>query len=234
VTGNVLPFELETPAQHLFEVYGGLGRGFAPRVFDRAWFQLFKTAVPTWDIGATANAAFRATIFGDPEIGLLDEALGAGTPTGCSEDTDLFYKVLKAGHTIVYEPSAYVWHKHRRDMRALRRQLYNYSKGHVAYHLTTLRRDGDLRALVRLGIRLPQSYVMRIKGRLRGWSSYPIRLMVYEFAGSLAGPWCLWRSRRRVRRLGRSAPYVSPAARRRAPVPEPALAEADASTIVTT
>ena len=37
-------------------------------------------------LGATANAAFRRSIFFDPAIGLLDEALGAGMPTGCSED----------------------------------------------------------------------------------------------------------------------------------------------------
>ena len=74
-------------------------------------------AVPTWKLGATANAAFRAAIFSDPAIGVLDEALGAGMPTGCSEDTYLFYRILKAGHTIVYEPAAWVWHEHRRDAR---------------------------------------------------------------------------------------------------------------------
>jgi hypothetical protein len=41
-------------------------------------------AVPAWNLGATANAAFRAAIFEDPEIGLMDEALGVGTPTGFS------------------------------------------------------------------------------------------------------------------------------------------------------
>ena len=60
-----------------------------------------RRAVPTWRIGSTANAAFRASIFSDPRIGLMDEALGAGMPTGCSEDTYLFYKVLRAGYRIV-------------------------------------------------------------------------------------------------------------------------------------
>ena len=133
---------------------------------------------------------------------MLDEALGAGTPTGCSEDTYLFYKILKAGYTLVYEPSAFVFHKHRRDLTALRRQIYNYSKGHVAYQLTTLMRDRDSRALVRLGIRLPQTYLRRVKERLLGRSAYPVSLIIFEVAGNLAGPWSLWRSRRRVSRLG--------------------------------
>jgi O-antigen biosynthesis protein len=208
VTGNVLPLELETAAQRLFETYGGLGRGFEPMVVNSSWFRQFQSAVPTWKLGATANAAFRSTIFSDPQIGLMDEALGPGMPSGVGEDTYLFYKVLKAGHTIVYEPSAYVWHKHRRTMAALRRQLYNYSKGHVAYHLTTLMRDQDLRALVHLGIRLPQYYLRRAKDHLLRRSDYPVSLILLEIAGSLAGPWAVWRSRRRVKREGRSAPYV--------------------------
>ena len=164
--------------------------------------------MPTWELGATANAAFLASVFSHPEVGLLDEALGVGTPTGCSEDTYLFYKVLKAGHTIAYEPTAYVWHKHRRDLPALRRQIYNYSKGHVAYHLTTLIRDHDLRALTQLTLHLPPAHVGQVKARLRGWSDYPLSLVLLEMAGNLAGPWSLWRSRRRVKRKGRSASCV--------------------------
>jgi glycosyltransferase involved in cell wall biosynthesis len=209
VTGNVLPMELETSAQHLFEVYGGLGRGFVPLEFDRKWFESsVRRAVPTWKLGATANAAFRATIFSHPQIGLMDEALGAGTPTGCSEDTYVFYKVLKAGYTILYKPSAYLWHRHRRDIPALRRQIYNYSKGHVAYHLTTLIRQHDLRALIRLFIELPQAHLWRMKSQFFGKSAYPFSLTLREIAGNLAGPFALWRSRRRVKRLGRSQPFI--------------------------
>ncbi|MDP8966685.1 MAG: glycosyltransferase [Cyanobacteriota bacterium] len=209
VTGNVLPVELKTRSQYLFESYGGLGRGFEPLAVGSEWFEAcpYRT-VPTWTLGATANAAFRASIFSHPEIGLIDEALGAGTPTGCSEDTYVFYKVLKAGYTIVYEPTAYVWHKHRQDMAALRRQIYNYSKGHVAYHLTTLLHDGDLRVLARILVGLPLAHASRIYSRLRGWSDYPISLVLLEISGNLAGFWALWQSRQRVKREGRSAPYI--------------------------
>ncbi len=205
VTGHVLPIELETAAQCKFEEYGGLGKGFSRFEVDGEWFRSLRGAVPTWNLGATANAAFRAAIFSDPEIGVLDEALGAGMPTGCSEDTYLFYRILKANHTIVYEPAAWVWHRHRRDEAALRHQIHCYSKGHVAYHLTTLLRDGDARALIRLGYSLPKTYARRAYARLRGWSDYPLSLICTEIAGTLAGPWALWQSRRRVRRFGPSA-----------------------------
>jgi hypothetical protein len=161
-------------------------------------------------LGGTANAAFRSSIFAHPEIGMMDEALGPGTPTGVGEDTYVFYRVLKAGYLIWYTPDAYVLHKHRRDMSALRRQIYGYSKGHVAYHLTTLIRDHDLRALMRLGFELPVLTAKRIKQRLFGGYVYPLGLIAIEVLGNLVGPLSLLRSRLRVRFHGRSRPYVPP------------------------
>lgn len=208
VTGHVLPLELESDAQVRFEAYGGLGKGFKPAEFDGDWFRSRRIAVPTWMIGATANAAFRATIFRDPAIGLMDEALGAGMPTGCSEDTYLFYRILARGHTIVYVPTAYVWHRHRTSMASVRHQIYAYSKGHVAYHLTTWMRDGDRRALLRLFYSLPKTYLERAFARLVRRSEYPLSLILLEIAGNLAGPFALWRSRRRVARFGPSVPLA--------------------------
>jgi O-antigen biosynthesis protein len=215
VTGHVLPLELDTPSQCRFEAYGGLGKGFERFEAGAEWFRSMRGAVPTWKLGATANAAFRAAIFDDPAIGVLDEALGAGMPTGCSEDTYLFYRILKAGRTIVYEPTAWVSHRHRRDPASLRKQIYAYSKGHVAYHLTTLLRDGDRRSLVRVLYSLPKVFVKRAWARLRGWSDYPLSLILVEIAGTLVGPYALWQARRRVRKLG---PGARPKARHAVPL----------------
>ncbi|MEW6258868.1 MAG: glycosyltransferase [Thermodesulfobacteriota bacterium] len=205
VTGNVLPAELETPAQRIFEMYGGLGRGFVRWKADRDWFDEFtRRAVPTWHLGGTANVAFRSALFHDPDVGLFEETLGAVVPTGVGEDTYMFYRALKQGYAIVYEPSAYVWHKHRRSMSELRRQIYAYSRGHVAYHLTTLFRDGDFRALTTICFDLPRYHLARIKHYLLGWTDYPLRLAFLEFFGHLAGPWAYWKANRLVKRMGRS------------------------------
>jgi glycosyltransferase involved in cell wall biosynthesis len=216
VTGNVLPLHLETRSQQLFEIYGGLSRGFERREFDAGWFERSRWGVPTWWLGGTANAAFRSSLFRDPTVGLLIESLGPGMPAGVGEDTYLFYKILKAGHTIVYEPNAYVWHRHRRDMAELRRQLYAYSKGHVAYHLVTLLEDRDIRALAYLAIRLPYGHLHRLARCVRGRSSYPVNLLLLEIRGNLIGPLALWRSARRVRRQGslRSGRHVPQPAER--------------------
>jgi O-antigen biosynthesis protein len=99
-----------------------------------------------------------------------------------------------------------VWHYHRRTMAAVRRQIFSYAKGHVAYQLTTWRRDHDRRGLIRVGLELPAVYGRRAWARLRGRSSYPLTFIGLEILGTLAGPLALWRARRRTRRLGRSSP----------------------------
>ncbi len=214
VTGNVLPMELETGAQQHFEAYGGLSRGFRRFEVDRAWFDSFRReAVPTWHLGGTACVAFRSEVFRHPGIGLLEESLGPGTATGVGEDTYVFYKILKEGFTIVYEPKAFVWHKHRRDARSFRRQIYNYSKGHVAYHLFTFLRDGDLRGLWRVFFELPGTNVKQGWRHLRNRISLPPYVTLFQVLGNLAGPFALWRSLRRVKRQGRSGPYIPPAER---------------------
>ncbi|MGB7441931.1 MAG: glycosyltransferase [Coleofasciculaceae cyanobacterium] len=210
VTGNTLPIELETKSQWLFENYGdgGLSRGFNRFEGNRDWFRRWPHAVPAWLLGATANAAFRATIFHHPKIGMLHEPLGPGMPSGVGEDTYCFYKVIKSGYTLVYEPTALAWHTHRRTMAALRRQIYNYSKGIVSFQLTTLLRERDFRVLTMLAIDIPKWHVSRIRERLKGKTDYPLPLQWLEIRGHLAGPWSLWRSHIRVQNEGHSSPYV--------------------------
>jgi len=211
VTGNTLPLELETRAQRLFELYGGFWRGVAGKEADAAWFNSFRRrAVPTWELGGTGNSAFRASLLDHPHVGPMEESLGAGMPTGTGEDIYLFYRVMKAGYTVVYEPSAYAWHRHRRGMDALKRQVRGYSKGHVAYHLLTLLRDRDHRAAGDLFVRLPRWRLRQLaryaKRRVLRRERYPLSLILTETSGNLAGPLSLLQSRRRVEQEGRSEP----------------------------
>lgn len=184
VTGNVLPADLTALEPQVFEDYGGLGRGAHRWVFAPAWLHASRGPAPTWHIGATANAAVRRRVLS--ELGPFDEALGAGRPAGVGEDTEYFYRILRAGWSIVYEPTAVVLHHHRGDRDALRRQLRAYSAGHIAYHLQILSRYGDLRGLVRIGVVLPRHYLRRAWWVLRG-HDYPGDLLAAEVRGALAG-----------------------------------------------
>jgi O-antigen biosynthesis protein len=45
----------------------------------------------------------------------------------------MFFRVLQAGHALVYEPSALVRHRHRRDYAQLQTQITDFGVGFYAY-----------------------------------------------------------------------------------------------------
>jgi GT2 family glycosyltransferase len=124
VTGLIVPYELETEAQLLFEKYGGFGRGF-----ERKWARVKPKSgynrlyQGTGQFGAGANMAYRRIIF--ERIGLFDPALDVGTVTQGGGDIEMFFRVLKEGYTLVYEPGAMVRHRHRHNYAHLHAQVAN-------------------------------------------------------------------------------------------------------------
>jgi GT2 family glycosyltransferase len=162
MTGLVLAAELETESQIRFEFdFDGFNRGYRPITFDSFFFnRLLNRGVPVWRVGAGANMAFRREVF--RRIGLFDERLGAGA-SGCSEDSEFWYRMLAAGMSIAYEPRAVVWHSHRADRDAFRSQMTQYMRGHVAALLVQFekhRHPGNIR---RLFVELPHYYYQRLK-----------------------------------------------------------------------
>lgn len=199
VSGLVLPLELEHASQERFEQYGGLGRGYVPRIFGPDFFYGRSHVVHTWDLGGTANVAIRKSVIA--HSGMFDETLGPGQPSGVGEDIYMFYRILKARFLCYYEPAAYVMHKHRRDDAALERQLYNYSKGQVSYQLRTLISDGDWRVVRQLFHVLPRWYITRFYRKLRGQYDYPTRLIWAEMRGNVMGLYAFPQSIRRHQQL---------------------------------
>ena len=130
-TGLVLPAELMTRAQFAFQGNGlGWDMGYQPIDFDRNFFRnTLREGVPVWRIGAGANMAFRREVFS--RIGFFDERLGAGA-AGCSEDSELWYRILAEGHRCRYDPEAVVFHTHRSDANGLSEQAFSYMRGHVS------------------------------------------------------------------------------------------------------
>lgn len=186
VTGLVLPAELGTAAQVVFEEgLGGFGRGCRSVVFDRSFHEQNRPrGVPVWQIGAGANMAVRREAF--ERVGMFDERLGAGA-AGCSEDSELWYRLLAEGWECRYEPSAVVFHHHRRSEAELRAQTRAYLRGHVAALFVQYARSGDRGNLHRAFLALPRHFARRALGEL-GLGARP-RLGTYgaEVSGYLEG-----------------------------------------------
>jgi glycosyltransferase involved in cell wall biosynthesis len=149
-TGQVLPMELETEAQIVFERRGGFRRGF-----DRV---RFGPALPgnalypggAGIFGAGANMAFRTETLRD--LGGFDEALDTGAAVPGGGDLDIFYRIIRAGYPLVYEPGFLVFHQHRREMKALLRQYHrSWGRGFICYIRKCMKSDPERRAnLIRL------------------------------------------------------------------------------------
>jgi glycosyltransferase involved in cell wall biosynthesis len=210
VTGLVLPAELETPAQVLFEdVYGGMGKGFVLRLH----VQSYRRPVyrPEW-VGVGCNMAFRRSAV--LAAGGFDPALDVGTPTGGGGDLDVFQRLLESMAVIVYRPDAVVRHFHRRDLRQLERQLFDNGRAYgamlMAAHLRASHRNR--RRLRREYVRwLVRWHARRLALSVVGRERLPARLIAAELLGASIGPMLYLRSRQKTRRLARGTPAVDDA-----------------------
>jgi glycosyltransferase involved in cell wall biosynthesis len=203
VTGLVAPAEIETTAQALFEnMYGGMGKGFDVRVFSRRRLPMHYRP---HEYGVGCNMAFRKMAL--QQLGGFDPALDTGTPTGGGGDLDAFQRIIEAGQAIVYRPDAIVRHTHRRTVHELRGQLYDNGRGYsAAFCAAFLRARGRERLRVALSAWswLWHWHVRRIARRIRGRENLPLRLILAESSGAIAGPFYYIASRRRAQKLARS------------------------------
>jgi glycosyltransferase involved in cell wall biosynthesis len=167
MTGLVIASSLDTESQQLFEKHWSFNRGYQEKEFDYDFIQdNLKIGPPVWIIGAGANMAFRKSIF--DEIGYFDERLGAGS-SGCSEDSELWYRILLRGCSISYNPRAVAYHEHRKDISALRKQLYNYARGHVTAALLQRNLNEKAGYRKRVFLEFPVFYLRRL---IKGFPQY--------------------------------------------------------------
>ena len=222
VTGLVLPEELETPAQLLFEQSGSaLDRGYRPVTFRLAqphgpWWRRLSdipkierheaggggdTVFPlyaTGELGIGSNMAFRTSTV--RALGGFDVALGVGTSTCGGEDLAMLLELIMTGRRLGYEPSAIVHHTHRRTLEELEVQIRGYGIGFSAMMLSLVwrkpRRIRGFAAAVPQGL-LAMSKPDSTKRSGRG-DDYPKDLARAELRGMVAGPAAYLRERRRA------------------------------------
>ena len=197
VTGLILPLELETQAQLLFDDFNGWSTRLERRVWDRDEHRLDHPLYPyTVGIyGSGANAAFRRQAL--LELGGFDHRLGIGTPTCGGEDLDIYTRIILRGHRLVYQPAALLRHAHPRDLRRLEQRVRFYGVGlgamltkHLCHEHVTRRE-----LLRRLPAGLVYTFSPRSLKNARKPRGYPLRLTLYELMGMAWGPIGYLRSR---------------------------------------
>jgi len=209
VTGLVLAAELTCPAQHVFELYGGMGKGMNRRDLDGSRMTA-DDLVAAHAAGVGANMAFRRQTF--DRVGTFDTALDVGTLSNGGGDLDIFHRVLVAGLTIRYEPAAFMWHYHRRELPHLRKQLYNNGRAFGVYLLKILRtrtvaRSSVLRyALVNW---LGGWLLTRLLKTATKKERFPVQLVLAELWGATHALWA-YGATYRADRIRRTLPTVPP------------------------
>ncbi len=215
VTGMIFPMEIETHAQDLVERSVGFNKGLERRLYRLGGAgetdPLFPYAAGKF--GSGANMAFRTDVL--RSLGGFDPALGTGTRAKGGDDLAAFFDVVAAGHALVYEPAAIVFHAHRRAEEALARQAFGYGAGLTAY-LTRALATRPTRAC-EVATKLPAgvwyAFARGSDKNVRLPGDYPRALVRRERLGMMAGPVLYAWSRYATRQVARDAVSAAQPAR---------------------
>jgi glycosyltransferase involved in cell wall biosynthesis len=162
--GLILPFEIETEAQYLFERVWTFNRGYRSREFTSEFLADARHhAAPVWEIGSGVSMAFHRRAF--QELGGFDERLDAGMVEGSGE-AELWYRLLAKGWACRYEPSSVTFHRHRRDLDDLAEQIRDQISGHVTTLLLLANRYGHRGNLRRVVLEFPMRFAKLACSRL--------------------------------------------------------------------
>ncbi|MBT1610247.1 glycosyltransferase [Curtobacterium poinsettiae] len=202
VTGLVPSGELRTPTQRYFDERVTWARNLERRVLRTASPPVDEPLFPftVGAFGTGANMSVRRDAV--RQLGGFDVALGPGTRARAGEDPDLFTRVLLAGGALAVEPSAVVWHEHRKDRAALRSQAIGYGTGLGAWVTKLVLRPSTAFAVLRraagavrrLGA-LGQGVDERPVDAIGGWpvdaefTEATRGLKRAELVAALGGPW---------------------------------------------
>jgi GT2 family glycosyltransferase len=205
VTGLVVPYELETEAQILFERFNGFSKGFDRKRYriDPDSGRKEKFHIRAGRFGTGANMAFRRSLF--DKIGLFDPALDVGTVTNGGGDLEMFFRVIQEGYTLIYEPEALVWHRHRRDYAGLRKQLRGWGTGCYAYLVRSALAYPNMRYdIIRFGLKwLWKGNFRRLLRNLLRPSGVPNALIWDQMRGSFIGLFRYPRAKRIAEKIAR-------------------------------
>ncbi len=212
VTGVAFPMELRTPAQVWFEESGGFTDGLEPRKIGLDLPSEPGSLLPyaTGKIGAGVSMAWRSEVL--REIDGFDLRLDTLTPvwplgsdrSSSGEDLSAFFDALVRGHRLAFEPSAIVYHEHRRTYAELERQIYWHGIGLSAHLVRCLAvRPGLIPGFVRT---VPRGVIYGFAGSSvrndKKSGHFPPALTRVEWLGVAHGPFAYLKGLPKARRIG--------------------------------
>ena len=119
VTGRVLPTRAEVPG------------GFVPAFVPSEVPAIYKGRIGTDVLAGGHMAAYRSVF---DTVGGFDERLGAGADFPAADDNDLGFRLLEAGHRIIYAPEAVLYHRAWRGKGEYLQMRWSYGRGKGGYY----------------------------------------------------------------------------------------------------
>ena len=201
VTGLLATGAIENEVQLYLDKRGAHGLLHEGRIFDltenRDDSPLYPYSAGVF--GAGANFAMTRSAL--DELGGFDEALGAGAPCGGGEDNHMFMRTVLAGHRLVYEPSAIVWHFSHIELDALSRGMLTWGSGTTAALTALVLRDRRVGFELLRRLPIGAIRVSSIGSRTSDDPTLPSGMTARQFGGMVLGPWLYLKARRDIRRL---------------------------------
>ena len=205
-TGLVMPYELETRAQILFEQRGGFRRGFAKIRYGQTLSGNSLYPCGSGIFGAGCNMAFRREVL--LKLGGFDEALDTGAPLPGGGDLDIFYRIIRGGYPLIYEPQYLIYHQHRREMEKLRHQYRTWGLGFMAFVVKSYKYDPAQRSkLLRLVNWWFTDQLHQLVWSFSGVHVLPPKMIAAELWGGVVGLLGEYsRSQKRVKKIKQQFP----------------------------
>jgi GT2 family glycosyltransferase len=196
-TGKVEAWSLDSEGARLFEANGGFARGdqrihLPPGAGERPPGP--PRPLIAWSIAVGSGVSMAVRRAAAEQLGGFDEALDMGAVLPGGGDLDMLWRVLEAGHEVVYEPGVNARHEHRRELAAAQVQILEHNRALIATLTKAVGRAPGLHKLpviAFLGWRLCKPAVRLLK-RVFGRDPLPApllgRLCISTWRGLVAYP----------------------------------------------
>ena len=200
-TGQVLPYELVSNAQVIFEKRGGFRQGFKKKCYSQKLEGHSWSPLKTWTFGVSANMAIQKDIL--QKLGGFDTVLGPGTLPEGGDDLDIFYRVIRAGYSLQYSPDYLVFHQHRRQKKDLRHQYWTWGMGLMTFLGKSYRTDPTYRIkIIKIMVWWFAKQLWQWPKSIVGRHALPPTMILAELWGGIQGILGGYsRSKRRVEKI---------------------------------